>query len=120
MGRPIGAQGAGVSHLPPNVKGVAVAGTLTRAGLFRERSELVLTTTPRASDLILSDRSLLAAVVLVATALIVTMAMPTHTRAAIVCSCNPSRNHDNAARYVFTTGSVSGINGMKSERGAIP
>ena len=33
---------------------------------------------------------------------------------AYVASCNPGRSHDNAARYVITTGSVSGINGLTS------
>jgi hypothetical protein len=33
---------------------------------------------------------------------------------AIVGSCNPRRSHDTAARYVFTTGTVSGINGISS------
>lgn len=45
--------------------------------------------------------------------LIATVSAPT-IALAIVGSCNPGRSHDNAARYVITTGTVSGINGVSS------
>jgi hypothetical protein len=33
---------------------------------------------------------------------------------AIVGSCNPNRGHDNTARYVATTGTVAGVNGISA------
>lgn len=69
------------------------------------------TRSSRISDL--SRRALLPSVMATVLALVSAMAMSQLTW-AIVGSCNPNRSHDNVARYVLTTGVVTGINGLSA------
>lgn len=52
-------------------------------------------------------------VIVALVALTVTMITPQRA-SAVVASCNPNRPHDNAARYVITTATVNGVNGISS------